>query len=179
MLYKSHTWSSIFWGPLAALPSGYSFALDLLMGTAHSQAWTAACLDSGYHGYRSPDCSIPVLLSILMGGFKFHIAHGEQWAGNAGNDVTESMGKLCKHIWGYFPGWPAPADQWSKAVQMLWMAKSPTLLGGPTLNTVTFPLEYRISGCRWDADTGYRLLASGISHHVSPLSLLSKSATPS
>lgn len=129
MLYKSRPWSPIFWGPSAALPSGYFFALDLLVGTVHSQVWTAACLDSGYHGYRSPDCSIPVLLSILMGGFKFHIAHGEQWAGNAGNDVTESMGKLCKHIWGYFPGWPAPADQWSKAVQMLRMVKSPTLLG--------------------------------------------------
>lgn len=64
--------------PFTAFPFGYSFALDLLVGSAHSQAWTAACLDSGYHGYSSPDLSIPVLLSILLGGFKFHITHGEQ-----------------------------------------------------------------------------------------------------
>lgn len=137
MLYKSRPWSPVSWG---CLSTGFSFAWYLLVGPACSQACTAACLNSDYHGFLVSSVFHPIPLSVLMGGFKFYKADGEEWEGDPANDVTGGMGKLCKHRWGVSLDGRLLQIKGRKLVRCHG-GYVPALPSGSTLNTVTFPLE--------------------------------------
>lgn len=138
MLYKSRPWSPISWG---CLSTGFSFAWYLLVGTARSQA-CPACLPGQWLPQLPGLQFFPSQLSCLSwwedSSFIKLMENSEK--GDPGNGVTGSMGKLYKHRWG------VSLDGWLLQIKGRKLVRChegyvPALPSGPTLNTVTFPLE--------------------------------------